>query len=209
MRSKLLRPTDYGEYVKLLFWRTVVPWRLRRKGVLLASSARVFGTPIVSMAKSSSIIIGDRCVLTSASEYTALGVSHPIVLRTLRPNAVISIGRDTGMSGTSICAGIEVSIGGRCLIGANVIIADTDFHTIDPTDRRYSADGGKIPARPVIIEDNVFIGANTIVLKGVRIGRNSVVGAGSIVTRDVPPNSIAAGNPARVIKDMSGFFDTN
>jgi len=163
--------------------------------------------PIVSIAKSSSIIIGDRCVLTSVSEYTALGVNHPIVLRTLRPNAVISIGSDTGMSGTSICAGVKVSIGGRCLIGANVIIADTDFHPVDATDRRYCGDDRKVAAEPVIIEDNVFIGANTIVLKGVRIGRNSVVGAGSTVTCNVPPDSVAAGNPARVIKKMSGFLD--
>jgi len=206
MRSKLLRPSEYGRYVKLLFWRTVVPWQLRRKGVRVASSARFFGTPIVSLARSSTITIGERCSLASDSKYTALGVNHPIILRTLRPNAAISVGSDTGISGASICAGIEVSIGERCLIGANVIIADTDFHPVDPTDRRYCGDDRNIAVKPVIIEDNVFIGANTIVLKGVRIGQNSVVGAGSTVTRDVPPNSVVAGNPAHVVGDISQFI---
>ena len=206
MRSKLLRPAEYGRYVKLLFWRTVVPWQLRRKGVQVASSARFFGTPIVSLEKSSSITIGERCSLASDSKYTALGVNHPIILRTLRPNAAISIGSDTGISGASICAGVEVLIGARCLIGANVIITDTDFHPVDPTDRRYSSGERGIAAKPVIIEDNVFIGANAIVLKGVRIGQNSVVGAGSTVTRNVPPNSVVAGNPAHAIGDMSKFL---
>jgi acetyltransferase-like isoleucine patch superfamily enzyme len=208
MHSNLLWPGEYGRYIKLLSWRMIVPWRVRRKGVQVASSARFFGMPIVSLATSSSIIIGERCALASDSEYTALGVNHPIVLRTLRPNAAITVGSDTGISGASICAGIGVSIGERCLIGANVIIADTDFHPVDPADRRYCKNDHDIVAKPVIIEDNVFIGANTIVLKGVRIGQNSVVGAGSTVTRDVPPNSIVAGNPAHVIGDMSRFLSS-
>ena len=206
MFSKLLRPAQYGHYVRLLFWRMLVPWRLRRIGVELASSARFFGMPIVSMAKSSSIIIGERCVLTSDAKFSALGVTHPIIMRTLRPHAVITIGGDTGMSGTSICAAIKVSIGKRCLIGANVIIADTDFHPISPTDRRYSGDD-LVVAKPVVIEDNVFVGANSIVLKGVRIGRNSVVGAGSTVTRDIPPDSVAAGNPAHILRTISPSLD--
>lgn len=208
MRPKCLRPEKYGHYVKLLLWRILIPWRLKRKGLQVASSARFFGMPITTMAISSSIIIGDRCVLTSDSHFTALGVNHPVVLRTLRPNAVISIGRDTGMSGASICACLRVSIGERCLIGASVIITDTDFHSIHSTDRRYGKDDQTVAARPVTIEDNVFIGANSIILKGVRIGRNSVVGAGSIVTSDVPPNAVVAGNPSRVIRVMSHVLDS-
>jgi acetyltransferase-like isoleucine patch superfamily enzyme len=209
MWLKQLRPAKFGCYVELLFWRTVVPWQLGRKGVHVAPSARFFGAPIVSLAASSSILIGERCSLISDSQYTALGLNHPIVLRTLCANAVISIGNDTGISGASICAGIEISIGERCLIGANVIIVDTDFHPVDPRNRRYSVDGVNTTARPVIIEDNVFIGANAMVLKGVRIGQNSVVGAGAIVTCTVPPNSVVAGNPAQVIGDMSRFSPSN
>ncbi len=209
MWLKQLEPAKFGRYGKLLFWRTVVPWQLRCKGVRVASSTRFFGTPIVSLAASSSILIGERCSLISNSQYTALGLNHRIVLRTLSANAAISIGNDTGISGASICAGIEISIGQRCLIGANAIIVDTDFHPIDPGNRRYSIDGVYTTARPVIIEDNVFIGANAMVLKGVRIGQNSVVGAGAIVTSEVPQNSIVAGNPAQIIGDLSRFFAAN
>lgn len=97
---------------------------------------------------------------------------------------------------------MEIRIGDMCLIGANVTIADTDFHAISPSGRRYNNDPRAISCSPVLIGDNVFLGTGTIVLKGVRIGDNSIIGAGSVVTADIPPNSIAAGNPARVLREI-------
>jgi acetyltransferase-like isoleucine patch superfamily enzyme len=111
--------------------------------------------------------------------------------------AEIQIGDDTGMSGTTVCAMTSVIIGRGCLIGADVMIVDTDFHPIAPEGRRYSAEG--VTSAPVRIGDNVFIGARTIVLKGVTIGDNTVIGAGSVVTKNLPANVVAAGNPARVL----------
>jgi acetyltransferase-like isoleucine patch superfamily enzyme len=148
------------------------------------------------------LIIGDNVVLCSKAEYTDLGVSRPCVIRTLRPDARIRIGRDTGISGAAICAASSIDIGKECLLGAGVVIADTDFHPIAPRGRRFAKNYDSIGAMPVVIEDNVFIGANTIVLKGVRIGRNSVIGAGSVVSADIPADVVAAGVPARVLKSL-------
>ena len=85
------------------------------------------------------------------------------------------------------------------LIGAGCLIADSDFHPIAYADRDIPE---KTLNAPIHIAAGAFIGARSIVLKGVTIGRGSVIGAGSVVTRDIPPGVIAAGNPARVIRQI-------
>ncbi|MCS7070899.1 MAG: hypothetical protein NZM00_05290 [Anaerolinea sp.] len=85
-------------------------------------------------------------------------------------------------------------------MGANSIITDTDFHPLTADARRIDPTQGR--TAPVIVEDEVFIGMQAIILKGVRLGRGCVIGAGSVVTQDVPPGMIAAGNPARVIRPV-------
>jgi len=106
----------------------------------------------------------------------------------------ISIGDHTFINyGTSITAYQHVKIGRHCLLGHHVRILDKNEHGIK--ERSVAP-----PAAPVVIEDNVWIGSHTIILPGVSIGHNSAIGAGSVVTRDVPANCLAAGNPARVIR---------
>jgi len=202
MLNKLLAFNRYPEFIRLAWWRIVVPILVRRLGIKFGNNVIFMGMPIISMRPNSQITIGDRVSLCSASKFTALGVNHPVVLRTLRPNARIEIGDDTGISGASICAASEIQIGKQCLFGANVVIADTDFHAIKPVNRRYNNRSEDIATAPVLIGDNVFIGTGSMILKGVTIGDNSLIGAGSIVTRNIPSNVIAAGNPARVIKEI-------
>ncbi len=173
---------------------------LRRKGVRLGEGVCLNNFPIVTLAKNSTIELGEKVVLCSESYSTELGVSRPVILRTLRSGARISIGKNSGLSGTVICAAVEVVIGAECLFGANVTIVDTDFHAIKPQGRRFNNNPADIPAYPIIIADNVFVGAGAFILKGVSIGKNSVVGAGAVVTKDVPENVVVAGNPARVVK---------
>jgi acetyltransferase-like isoleucine patch superfamily enzyme len=202
MILKLLSFSRYPEFVRLAYWRTVVIWRIKKLGVSLQKGVRFFGMPIVTVHVGSSIEIGENASLCSTSYYTALGVNHPIILRTLRESAKIKIGADSGLSGTTICAAVSVTIGSQCLIGANVTIVDNDFHAINPTNRRHNTSQNDIGASPVVIEDNVFIGACAIILKGVTIGKNSVVGAGSVVVSNVPENVVVAGNPAKVIRQI-------
>lgn len=196
MIKKLFSFSHYPEFLRLAWWRIVVPKQMRNVVVELGKGVAFLGSPIISMAKGSSIHIEDGAMLTSTSQFTALGVNHPVILRTLRPGAKIEIGNDVGMSGVTICAAQSVRIGKQCLFGANVLIADTDFHALAPQGRRYNNHEADIATAPIIIGENVFIGTGSIILKGVEIGENSVIGAGSVVSKSVPANVIAAGNPA-------------
>ena len=186
----------------------LAPTWFEKQGIHLArvNNVVLYGLPIVEMAKGATITIGSRVVLCSRSEYTALGISRPIIIRAMSSGAHIIIGSDVGLSGTTICANKKVTIGDSCLIGADVMICDTDFHPINPIGRRYGND--EVNSAPVLIERNVFIGARTIILKGVIIGENSVIGAGSVVTSSIPANCIAAGNPCRVLKQLP-FLNQN
>jgi acetyltransferase-like isoleucine patch superfamily enzyme len=176
-----------------------LPPYARLFGVQLAAGARVIGLPIFSTRRGGSIRIGRGVVLCSRSRETALGVNHPVVLRVMAPGGEIEIGEDTGISGGSICAQRSVRIGRNCLFGANVLVSDTDFHAIAPEGRRRERDPARIGCAPVVIEDDVFLGAGAVVLKGVRVGAGAIVGAGAVVTHDVPARCIVAGNPARVV----------
>lgn len=104
----------------------------------------------------------------------------------------ISIGDHTFINyGSSITAYQQVKIGSRCLLGHHLLIVDKNTYGLEQPE-----------ADPVTIEDHVWIGAHTIILPGVRIGRNSAIGAGSVVTRDIPANCLAVGNPARVVRQI-------
>lgn len=170
--------------------------------IKLGKNVTVLGNPIISRSKNDFIKIGDSSSLISKSRFTALGVNKPVVLRTLYPNAKIIIGKNCGLSGTVICSAVKVEIGDDCLVGADVTIADTDFHSILPRNRRYERRKEKINHGKIKIGNNVFIGTKSVILKNLEIGDNSVIGAGSVVTKSIPANVIAAGNPAVVLKSL-------
>jgi maltose O-acetyltransferase len=113
--------------------------------------------------------------------------------------ARILVGDGTAISNnTQIYAEQSVTIGDRCLIGDGVLIFDSDFHDLSAEGRHQ-----RRPATAaVVLEDNVFVGSRAIILKGVTIGKDSVIGAGSVVVRSIPPGVIAAGNPAKVIRTL-------
>jgi maltose O-acetyltransferase len=115
------------------------------------------------------------------------------------PEAVVAVGEGTSFSNNvQVIAEKSVSIGRRCLIGDAVLIFDSDFHHLS-AEGRHTLPGA---AAPVVLEDNVFVGSRAIILKGVTIGKDSVIGAGSVVVRSIPPGVIAAGNPAKVIRPL-------
>jgi acetyltransferase-like isoleucine patch superfamily enzyme len=182
-------------YVNLILQRF---WRFQ--GIVLGKDIVWYGKPILSMIKESSMAIGEGCRICSDASQTALGVNHPVILRTLRPGARLQIGSGVRMSGTTVCAAESVIIGDRCVIGSNVTIVDTDFHSLDPTVRSSLDDDSKFAChKPVQIGNDVFIGGSSIILKGVKIGDRVVIGAGSVVTSSVPDGVVIAGNPAHLI----------
>lgn len=177
-------------------------WLIRRKGVTVGQRNRFWGLPIVSLAGNSTIRVGSDGVFCSRSEKTALGVNHAIILRTFRAGACLKIGDGAQMSGTTICCADQVTIGNRVFFGANVTVSDTDFHSLVPALRNSPHDAEHAKVQAVKIGDDVFIGMNATILKGVEIGSGAVIGAGSVVTRSVASNMIVAGNPARALGEV-------
>lgn len=157
-----------------------------------------FGIPRMYLIKGSRILFGDNVSLISKEYANPVGLIRPVTFRTLSETSYISIGDNTGLSGTLICCQQKIEIGKNVLVGANVTICDTDLHPIAKENRRFSKENIKVI--PINIEDNVWIGMNSVILKGTVIGENSIIGAGSIVSGIIPPNCIAAGNPAKIIK---------
>jgi len=198
--KKTLSFSKYPRYVCDLYLRWIFPAFLRRKGIDVGAGTVWYGLPILSRFNGSILKIGEGCRLCSRSDATALGVNHAVVLRTLRPQAEIRIGAKVRMSGATVCAMNRVTIGDRCVIGANVTIVDTDFHSLDPSARSSPQDANLSKSAPVEVGNDVFIGAGSYILKGVTIGDATVIGAGSVVTQSTPAHSIVAGNPARPIR---------
>ena len=157
------------------------------------------GLPIINKAPNSRIIIGKGVTLVSETKYNLAGINHPCILSTTRPGAIISIGDGSGLSGATISCANKVILTRGAGIGANVTIYDHDFHGIEPYNRCCAE---TVKFAPIIIQDFAWIGAYSIILKGVNIGRASVVGAGSVVTSDVPELCVHAGNPAKYIKKI-------
>lgn len=112
----------------------------------------------------------------------------------------IIIGDNVGISQSVLISYQSIRIGNNVKIDCGTCIYTTDFHSLGPVTRAGKDDMKNRKSAPVVIENNVFIGAKCIILKGVTIGENSVVGAGSVVTKSIPANEIWAGNPAKYIR---------
>lgn len=113
----------------------------------------------------------------------------------------MNIGNNVGISSSCIWCSKSIAIGNNVKIGSGCIILDTDSHSLDFVNRRDSSlDHMNTNRQPIVIEDDALIGTHSIILKGVTIGARSIIGAGSVVTKDIPADCVAAGNPCRVIK---------
>lgn len=146
------------------------------------------------------IYIGDNVsFISSWRRATASAIGHPVRLRVYGKGAAIIIGSGSQLTGASITArSTTITIGRNVLIGPDCVIVDSDFHAHWPPEARAD-NPGQEKDTPVLIGDCAWLGMRCIVLKGVTIGAGAIIGAGSVVTRDVPPNCVACGNPARIV----------
>jgi acetyltransferase-like isoleucine patch superfamily enzyme len=164
----------------------------------LGKNCVFYGRPFFFRAENSKIDIGNNCEFRSEMLTNLIGVRQKCMLSTLNKDAEIIIGDNSGFSGVTIAASKRIVIGKKVIVGANSLITDTNWHNLDPQKRNLPDDN---PCE-IEIEDNVFIGYGCVILKGVKIGRNSVIGANSVVTKNIPENVIAAGNPCIIQRNL-------
>ncbi len=163
------------------------------QGVQFQGACKFLGRPKFRIYPGTKIIIGSGCEFLSGHTDNLIGINRPCIVSTFNSGTMVQIGDNSGFSGTVIGAFESISIGSNVKCGANTLITDSDWHPEDPRSGTPKA---------VVIGNNVWLGANAVVLKGVTIGDNTVIGINSVVTKDVPANVVAAGNPCRVIKDI-------
>ncbi len=168
-------------------------------GVKIGKNVKMIGWPCIFRFPGAGIDIGDGCLIRSNFWSNLIGLYQRTIIVAKR-GAEISIGKNVGISGSTIYAWDHISIGDNTLIGANCKILDSDLHPLDAEDRN-SNNWDAVKTAPISIGANCFIGCNCLILKGVTIGDNSVIGAGSVITKDIPANSVAAGNPAKIIRN--------
>jgi acetyltransferase-like isoleucine patch superfamily enzyme len=169
-------------------------------GIDIGAGCRFYGLPIFRRLPNATITIGRGCDFRSAPWSNLVGLNRRCYIVTVGEEARISVGDECGISGAVISAATEISLGQRVLVGANSTIMDTDWHPLDP-DARYAGKPGA--TAPVCIENDVWLGLNVLVLKGVRIGAGTTVAANSVVAQSLPAGVVAGGTPARVIKRLS------
>lgn len=162
-------------------------------GIHVGEKTRFFGLAKILRRAYSEIFIGDNCTFRSGTTSNLIGINHKCIIVTHTKDSVLKIGNNTGFSGTTIGCFKEIVIGKNVKCGANTLITDSDWHLNDP---RVGE------PLPIYIKDNVWLGYGVIVLKGVTIGENSIIGAASVVTKSIPANVIAGGNPCVVIKTL-------
>lgn len=170
-------------------------------GVKTGKNLIVRGFMKILITRNGNVKIGDNLRVNSGNNYNVIGRQQKT---TFWVEGNLTIGDHVGMSSTAIICNHSITIGNHVTIGGNTVIYDTDFHSLDPQLRAKGDDRKNAKKKPVIIKDNVFIGAHSTILKGVTIGSNAIIGACSVVTKNIPPNEIWAGNPARYIKSIEG-----
>ncbi len=194
------------------FWGHVVHYLKKRKELFVTSVLQVrcllmcrmekvslgrkvifIGKPVVERYPESEITIGSNVTIRS-DNYT-YQEPRKAILRTRIKGAHIKIGQDCGLNGVVLSAAKRINIGNNVLLGFGTKIIDYDGHDFMDHSKR-----GKI--KEVFIDDNVFVGMHCVILKGVHIGENTVIGANSVVSKSIPANVIAAGNPCKIIRRL-------
>lgn len=186
--------------VYYICWNYFMLWA---NGVEIGKNMKIYNRIYLTKHPTAQVIIGNNLVFISGDGFNPL-------CRNLRgciyagEGAKIKIGNDVGISSACIRAKQYIKIGNNVNKGGDCILLDTDAHNMNYKIRRKrdGEDGRTANSAPIIIEDDVLIGARCIILKGVTIGAHSVIAAGSIVTKSIPKDCVAGGNPCKIIKNI-------
>ena len=193
LRYFYLIPREVQKIIFTLFYKLL----FKINGVKFGTNCRVYNAINLLIHKGATVFIGDNYKHVS-------GGFNPLVRNVkgsiyVARNGTLVIGNNVGMSSVIVWVADSITIGNNVKIGGDSMLIDTDAHSLDYKKRRNPLlDVAK--TGPIIIEDDVLIGTRCVIMKGVTIGARSIIGAGSIVTKSIPSDCIAAGNPCRVIK---------
>jgi acetyltransferase-like isoleucine patch superfamily enzyme len=182
------------KHIKTLFWCKL------KKNVRLGKRVFFKGAPLLEVCKGSVLTLGNGVVLNSSNKGYHINMHSPCKVLMDRPGASVMIGEHSRIHGTCIHAYSRIEIGKRCLVAANTQIFDGNGHDLsmdDPANRIHTTGTSK----DILIGDDVWIGANTIILPGTIIGKGSAVIAGSVVRGEWPEKCLIGGNPAKLLKE--------
>ena len=174
--------------------------KLKLKKISYGKNLNVYNKIYINKGVDANIAIGNNFTFSSGNCINPLSrnIRGCIIAYS---KASIIIGNNVGISSSCIWAHSSIKIGNYVNIGADSILMDTDAHSLNYLDRRTpETDNANKKDLPIIIEDDVLIGTRCIILKGVTIGARSIIGSGSVVTKSIPADCIAAGNPCKIIR---------
>lgn len=180
--------------------KTITKIRFWGNGVKL-HNFRTSGIPYIMVARGGHMKVGKNLAMNNGIKGNPIGCYERCTFF-VDHGATLEIGDNVGLSQTALISHCSIKIGHNVKIGGGVSVFTTDFHSLNPEQRRGLEDMKFRNCASVVIGNDVFIGARSIILKGVTIGDNSIVGAGSVVTKSIPANEIWAGNPAHFVRKI-------
>ena len=182
-------------------WTPINKLSFRMNGIQYGDYLRVKGKVyFFQHSDKSSVVIGKNVYINSSSKANPIGCGDRVYIQMIDEGRLV-IGNNCGLSNCAFTCASEIVLEDNVLLGAGCRLYDTDFHALDYSERiKGNYKGAPIKIAPIRISEGVFVGAGTIILKGVHIGAHSIIGAGSVVTKDIPAGEIWAGNPAEFIR---------
>jgi acetyltransferase-like isoleucine patch superfamily enzyme len=188
-------------YINVCTWTSTCWTRLKFSlhEVKYGNHLKSSGVPVLDLSLRATFIVLDYLSLNNNHYFNTIGRQQKCCF-SVANGAVLKIGNHVGISCSTIVCKSSIEIGDHVEIGGNCEIYDTDFHDLDYRKRsRLPEDYSAVKNQPIIIKKNAFIGAHSTILKGVTIGEGAIIGACSVVTKDIPSMEIWAGNPIRFI----------
>ncbi|MGA0557728.1 acyltransferase [Larkinella sp. VNQ87] len=207
----LLYKIIHGVYrrIRALIDPAYTRWLFSMHGVEFGRGLHSKGIPDVYIAKGGKMKVGERFYMNNGRYHNMAGREQDCLF-SVEEGGVLTIGNNVAVSSFAVICTNRITIGNNVRIGGNTCICDSDFHSLIPAERTANPEiVDNVGTKPVVLEDDCFVGSHCTVMKGVRIGARSVVGSGSVVTKSIPPDEIWGGNPARFIKKIDEEFLRN